>query len=88
MKLLKRLTSLMAQKAPLKQYWLELGVHFLEKGSKYKVGQIISKKQIGTDRYYVTFVGALTYDFETNSIKHKIQKRIVSLNDIAIEKSR
>jgi len=88
MRLLKRLTGLMAQKAKKKQYWLELGVHFLEKGSKYKVGQIISKKMIGTDRYYVTYIAALSYDFETNRINHQIKKRIVSLNDIAIEKSR
>ena len=88
MGLLKRLIGLTAQKAALKQYWLEIGVHFIKKGSNYKVGQIISKKKISGGRLYVTFIASLTYDFETNKIIPKTQKRIVSLTDITLEKRR
>ena len=79
----------MRHKAPLKQYWLEIGVHFIKKGSNHFVGEITSKKQIGQDKLYIHYVGGITYDFATNKIIPKYLKKVAKTSDIVkVEKGR
>lgn len=75
--LLQRIIGLMAQKAPLRQYWLEIGVYFLKKGCRYKVGQIIQEKHLHDKTYRVKVITGLFYDFGENKINHTAENRIV-----------
>lgn len=75
--LLKRLISLMAQKAPLRQYYLEIGAHFLKKGCGYEVGQIIKEKHLHDNLHRVSIVKGLYFNLHTNEITHTAGKTIV-----------
>lgn len=76
-KLLKRLIGLMAQGANTKQYYLEIGTHFLKKGTGYEVGQIVQSKRIGDNRHRVKVITGIFYDFATNKINHTAENRII-----------
>lgn len=75
--LLKRLISLMAQKAPLRQYYLEIGAHYLKKGCGYEVGQIIKEKHLYENLHRVSVVKALYFNLHTNEISHTAGKTII-----------
>ena len=78
--LLKRIISLMANKAPLKQYYLEIGAHFLKKGCGFQVGQIIKEKHIGDKRYRVKVITNLFYDFNKNEVGHLAARKIMDVH--------
>lgn len=81
--LLKRLVSLMVNKAPLKQYYLEIGVHFIKKGSVHKIGHIIGdKRQLHNDRVKVKAVTDVMYSFKSNTISPVITKMVINNSDI------
>lgn len=80
--LLKRLLELARKRASKNQYFLEIGVHFLKKGCNYQIGQIIDEKKLDSDRYRVTVITGLFYDFKQNRINHTAEKRVVKLSDI------
>lgn len=75
--LLKRLIGLMSNKAPLKQYWLEVGVYFLKKGVSYEIGQIIQEKHLRDNMFRVKIITGLFYDFRSNKVTHTAENRIV-----------
>lgn len=75
--LLKRIISLMANKAPLKQYYLEIGAHFLKKGCGFQVGQIIKEKQLHNNIYRVSVITGLFFNLQTNEITHTADKRVI-----------
>ncbi len=77
MKLLKRLIGLAANKAPLKQYYLEIGAHFLRKGAGYDVGTIISYKVLPKGKIKAEVVTSVSYDFGMNKIDHKSTTKIM-----------
>lgn len=83
MALLKKLLNLMVNKAPLSQYYLELGTHFLKKGSGVKVGQIFKEKKLEHNLYRVSVVTGLYYDFNTNKVNHTSEKRIMKIDEKA-----
>ncbi|WP_417366875.1 hypothetical protein [Flavobacterium beibuense] len=76
-----RLVNLAVQKAPLKQYYLEIGVHFLKKGSQFELGQIIHAKPMGKNRYDTTVITGLFYNFKENRINHTTGKRIITTKE-------
>lgn len=73
MKLLKTLISLLANKAPLGQYYLEIGAFFLRKGAGVQIGDPI-RRHIGkkTKTYYIA---NLHYDFGKNRINHTVSTK-------------
>ncbi len=75
--LLKRLISLMAQKAPLRQYYLEIGAYYLKKGCGYEVGQIIKAKKLHTRGHRATVISSLYFNLHTNEITHTAGKTII-----------
>lgn len=77
MKLFKRLIGLMANKASMKQYYLEIGAHFLRKGAGYDVGTVISYKTLPKGNIKVEVIKAVTYDFGPNKISHKSTIKII-----------
>lgn len=76
--LLKRLIGLAYQKAPLNQYFLEIGAHFIKKGTGYKVGQIIEQKHLREDLFRVKVISGLYYDFAQNKVVHTSEKKIIT----------
>lgn len=78
MSLFKKIISLMLNKATKKQYYLEIGSHFIKKGCNVQIGQIIDSKKIGNERRRVKVVTGLFYDFRTNKINHTTGKRVLS----------
>lgn len=79
--LLKRLLSLLANRAPIKQYYLELGAYFLKKGVNANVGQIVQHKHLHDKTYRVKIITGLFYDFNKNQITHTTQNKIVKNNN-------
>ncbi|GIZ09992.1 hypothetical protein FUMI01_27180 [Flavobacterium sp. UMI-01] len=77
MSLFKKILSLMVNKASKKQYYLEIGSHFLKKGCNVQVGQIVDSKRIDHERRRVKVVTGIFYDFGENKINHTIDKRII-----------
>ena len=76
--LLKRLIGLMANKAPLRQYYLEIGAYYLKKGCAYEVGQIIKAKKLHHSNVHrVTVVKGLWFNLHTNEITHTAGKTII-----------
>lgn len=80
--LLARLISLARHRAPLKQYYLEIGIHFLKKGTKYQIGEVVSKRNMGKDRFGVTAISGMIYDFASNRINHTTKKMVVNSHEI------
>lgn len=74
--LFKRIVNLIANRAPIRQFHLEIGAYFLKKGCNYKVGQIIAKKRLYENTYRVKVITGLYYDFHTNKINHTSENRI------------
>ena len=74
--LFKRLLNLMINRAPKRQYFLEIGTYFLKKGCDYQVGQIIAKKRLHDNVYRVKVITGLFYDFNENKINHTAENRI------------
>lgn len=67
----------MLNRATKKQYYLELGSHFIKKGCNVQIGQIVDSKKLDYERRRVTVVTGLFYDFRTNQINHTTDKRVV-----------
>lgn len=83
MALIKRLIGLAKQKAPLNQYYLEIGAHFLKKGATHKVGEVISRKRTLTkDRVQVKVVTDMFFSFKDNRISQTTTKMVVNESDI------
>ena len=67
----------MVQRAPLKQYYLEIGSYFLKKGSGVELGQILKAKRLEKNRFKVKVITGLFYDFNQNKINHTAENRVI-----------
>ena len=83
-KLLKKMVSLIANKATRKEIYLELGAHFIKKGANYQVGEILYKKKIQGDHklYKAKVVTNLYFEFDTNKIYVRRNNRFVTPNQV------
>lgn len=77
MSLFKTIIGLMLNRASKKQYYLEMGSHFMKKGCNVQIGQIVDSKKIDHERRRVKVVTGLFYDFRTNKINHTSDKRVI-----------
>ena len=74
----KRLVSLIKQGAPKEQYYLELGSHFIRKGTGYVVGQPFQFSQISRKKDAPTiskkqfFIKNLYFNFKENKVTYKL----------------
>lgn len=75
--LLKRILSLMLNRAGFKQYCLEIGVYLLKKGVGYDIGQILQEKHLHEKTYRVKVVTGIFYSFKDNKITHTAENRII-----------
>ena len=81
MTLLKIILNLMIHRAPLKQYYLNIGSHLLKKGCGYEIGQIVKEKNIGDNTFRVSVITGLFYDFQSNKVTHTAAKKILKTNE-------
>lgn len=81
MSLFKIILSLMINKAPLKQYYLNIGSHLLKKGAGFEVGQIVKEKHLHDGIYRVSVITGLFYNFQDNKVTHTADKRIISVKN-------
>jgi len=81
--LFKRILNLMVAKAPLNQYYLEIGTYFLKKGAGFQVGQIIKEKKLEHNLYRVSVITGLFYDFKNNKVNHTSEKRVMKIDEKA-----
>jgi hypothetical protein len=79
MSVFKIILNLMVQKAPLNQYYLNIGAHFLKKGAGFQIGQIVKEKHLYEGVYRVSVITGLFYNFQQNKVTHTAEKRIVSV---------
>lgn len=73
----KKLIQLALKRAPLKQYYLEIGAHLLKKGSHLEIGQIIHAKNIKPGVQRVKVVTEMYYGFRNNRISHRTETRVL-----------
>lgn len=71
--MIKKLISLMLNKAPLSQYYLELGTFFLKKGVGKKVGDPVKYKIGKKNKQH--YIANLHYDFANNRINHTLTNK-------------
>lgn len=77
MKLLKIILNLMTNRAPRRQYELEIGTYLLRKGCGYELGQVIQEKQLRPGLWRVKIITGLFFDFQQNKINHTAENRIL-----------
>lgn len=71
----------MVNKAPIQQYYLNIGAHFLKKGAGFQVGQIVKEKHLYNGIYRVSVITGLFYNFQDNKVTHTAEKKIVSVKN-------
>jgi hypothetical protein len=79
--LIKMILNLMVNKAPIQQYYLNIGAHFLKKGAGFQVGQIVKEKHLYNGIYRVSVITGLFYNFQDNKVTHTAEKKIVSVKN-------
>lgn len=73
----KKIMQLALKRAPLKQYYLELGAHFIKKGCDVEIGQIIQVKSIKPGVQRIKVVTEMYYGFHNNRISHRTETRVL-----------
>ena len=81
MTLLRIILNLMISRAPLNQYYLNIGSHLLKKGAGFKVGQIVKEKHLRENIYRVSVITGLFYKFQENKVTHTADKRIMKVDE-------
>ena len=81
MALLKLILSLMMNKAPINQYYLNIGSHLLKKGAGFHVGQIVKEKHLYDGIYRVSVITGLFYNFQDNKVTHTADKKIMKVDE-------
>lgn len=71
----------MVQKAPLSQYYLNIGAHFLKKGAGFQIGQIVKEKHLHDGLYRVSVITGLFYNFQDNRVTHTAEKKILKVDE-------
>lgn len=87
MTVLKIILNLMIHRAPLKQYYLNVGSHLLKKGAGFEVGQIVKEKRLRKGLYRVSVITGLFYNFQENKVSHTADKKIMKVDDMAKKKN-
>lgn len=77
MNLFKKIISLMANGAGIRQYQLELGAYLLRKGCGYKIGQVVKEKELNRGLWRVKVITGLFYDFQENKVNHTAENKII-----------
>jgi hypothetical protein len=77
--LFKIILNLIVNKAPRRQWYLNIGAHFLRKGAGYEIGQIVKLKKLEGNRYRGHKITGLFYDFDKNQITHTASKTVVRI---------
>lgn len=75
--MLKKLFKLALNRAPIKQYYLEIGAHLLQKGSNLQIGQVLKAKTIKHGTQRVKVVTDIYYSFRNNRITHRTGTRVL-----------
>lgn len=81
MTVLKIILNLMINRAPLKQYYLNVGSHLLKKGAGFEVGQIVKEKRLRNGLYRVSVITGLFYNFQENKVTHTADKKIMKVDE-------
>jgi hypothetical protein len=81
MTVLKIILNLMINRAPLKQYYLNVGSHLLKKGAGFEVGQIVKEKHLRNGMYRVSVITGLFYNFQENKVTHTADKKIMKVDE-------
>jgi len=80
MKIIKRIFELIKLGAPRNQYYLEVGVYLLKKGTGHQIGDLAYTQKIaGKERAF--YVSELFYDFKRNKITHKLSNTVIKAED-------
>lgn len=82
--LLKKVISLIANKASRNEIWLEVGAYFIKKGAAHQLGEVLYKKKIQGDHkiYKAKVVTNMWFEFDTNKIHVKRNNRFIAPKDI------
>ncbi len=72
--IIKRLFSLLKNKAPKEQFFLELGSYFIRKGTGYKVGNTFEYKQRKTGKPKTFYISNLFFNFRENKVTYTLSK--------------
>jgi hypothetical protein len=83
--LLKKIISLIANKATAQEIYLEIGAYFIKKGANYKVGEILYKKKVQGAKsklYKGKVVTNIWFEFDTNKIHVKRGNKFISPENI------
>ncbi len=72
--IIKRLFSLLKNKAPKEQFFLELGSYFIRKGTGYKVGDTFEYSQRKTGKSKTFYISNLFFNFKLNKVTYKLSK--------------
>lgn len=81
MKLAKIILNLMISRAPINQYYLNIGAHLLKKGAGFEIGQIVKEKRLHDTTYRVSVITGLWYNFKENKVVHTADKKIIRANE-------
>jgi hypothetical protein len=84
--LLKVILGLMINRAPRKQYYLNIGAYCLKKGAEYHVGQIVREKEISPGLFRVNVITGLFYNFQENKVRHTAEKKIIKFSESELRK--
>ena len=81
-KFLKLIASLTLNKADKKRWFLEIGIHLMQKGITHQIGDIVNMQPIGLKgKHQVTEVTNVYYDLKANKIKYSYCKNIEQINE-------
>ncbi|QAA81402.1 hypothetical protein EI546_06515 [Aequorivita sp. H23M31] len=75
--MLKRIMGLALNRAPLRQYYLEIGAYLLKKGSNVEIGQILKVKNVKPGVQQVKVVTEMYFSFHDNKITHRTGTRVL-----------
>lgn len=86
--LLKRIISLIANKATKNEIYLEIGAHFIKKGAAHKLGEILYKKTIQGDHqvYKAKVVTNLYYEFDSNKVYVRRDNKFITPDQVVKKK--
>jgi len=75
--LLNMIINMIINRAPKRQWQLNIGTYFLKKGVGYEIGQIIKKEPFQNGSIKVTYITGFTYDFGKNKVIHRTGVKVI-----------
>lgn len=82
--LLKKIISLVANRATRQEIYLEVGAYFIKKGAAHELGEILYKKSVNKKSkiYKAKVVNDIYFDFRTNSICVRRNNRFIDAKQV------